>query len=861
MAAGNLGPNDDPNRLDINLSLLPGESELAINSLVAQLRAISAQLAVIQAPDSGAAVRAQLLAFQQTGLPTHGISASASVPSLTPSGIAATMDAQKAREHAQEAERDRREELQQRRDQAEEARRRSQEQRDQAQQAAEEARQRQEELREIQAPRYNELYRQEYAASHAQNLIETSGLRRGMRFLTRNRLDLNIGRPSDLAPFTPEEEQAALSRITPPEYLTPSDAGPLTRLRARGGRAVNRLLQINTPESRRQTPDEMASQARVNAYSRLQEEVEGAGMDMAVEPPNVRSTTRGGPSVPPNTRIGDDGLPEPQPVAAQNTRFDIPEDAPAWMTHVSREYAGSPMVMPRIGEFTVQDTLNMMAQMASRRAYDSYDTGGQGTGNTFGNTAALLQRSANAMPYLANLQGNLARRGFNVSTEDFRRIAYLQGVDRPTDISMNLPGLGHVAVMNPLTAARASVKGAAILGDIATAGTSGSYLSTGQAFSLGGEMIGRGFTREQTLQALRGPIGHIRGGTYLQLEPGEIIDAWQKAILAGGESMSQFTQVMSDVVPAARSARMNVEEFNASADQLGETFQNLGGTYVGGRRAANQFSLLTGMAPQVLQQTMQNQLVQGITFGQTGILPQLQGMLPGSMLTQQSTNTLGMLVNLFRGGLSNQHVAVPGGHMTISAEDQAIALAGQQLGLDREAAFRLYHQQRNISRLGPAQSALDAYQQDIERARNRTGGSGPAFRRAVNAINAGRGNSRVSRQDIADALNRAGFNGDAIALRHEGTGIQDALSAAERDRFKNIYDKQSGSGRAPNVQVAIELRGEAKKMFDAHVTNGPANQSKAKRNAGYQGDDWVKGLVPEQWRDWASSAIHDLTGG
>jgi hypothetical protein len=746
----------DPNEIDINLSLLPGESEAAINSLVANMRAISAQLAVLSAGDTGVAARAQLVAFQQTGMPTHGVSATASRAGADLGNIPAIRNAEQAKDRADaasrmadEAEEARKRQLQEakeRRDSAEEARSQAQADRD-AQRLAQEHQRDQE--RQRQQEELDRRARQEYAAGRAQESLDAAGLRRGLRYIRTGQIDLNQGLPRseagipEVTPFTPEEQETALARVQP-----------------QGGRVArfaNRVLQVWHPDRQGIGDEAVRAQAQARAHQSVAADAASRGESVQV---GGAST---GASRPPG--VGDAGS------NAANTG-DI-NDLPAWMTHISREQAGAGIVNPSTfgGEFTAQNTLQIMAQMLGRGAYAQRNTGG--TGNALGSTAAVFQRMANAAPMMAHAQQTMARRGFDLSGDNLERVAYLTGAATPGTIGV--PGTG-IRVINPLDVGVARAKGLYGLGQMAMeAGAQGSYLRTGQAAQLAGEMVNRGFGRETTINALRGPLSHLRGSTRAQMDPATLVDEWQKATMAGGESMDRFVQSMDSVVPAARAARMNVDEMNASLAEHAEAVQSLGGTYVGGRIAGANFATTTGLPPQVLTQLMNDPLNQGLIFGQTGMMPQLQGMLPSSMQAQQGIGSLRMLTNMYSAGLDDRHINIPGGgHMTISAERQAQALAGQAMGLDsQEAVDRLLSRQTVVDQMAPVNMAYEGYQQDIEQARARYGQNTPEFRQAVSRINRGRGESGVSRQQIADAMDKAGLDGASILDK------QDAKTAAD----------------------------------------------------------------------------------
>jgi hypothetical protein len=368
------------------------------------------------------------------------------------------------------------------------------------------------------------------------------------------------------------------------------------------------------------------------------------------------------------------------------------------------------------------------------------------------------------------------------------------------------------------------------------------YLGMRGASQFGEEMMRRGRTEEEAQQYISRVLAPARGSFLGTLAPEIQTDIIDQATRVGTQSLESLSRSMNGMGAAARAARMANDEYAQSAMQFAEGVQAQGGTYVGGLNAANTFAMQTGLAPQIGQQLNENGLVQGITMANTGVIPQLQGLLPQSARNEGINESLNTLVGAFEGSFQDTQVDLGNGDTyTITAREQAIGMAAQQMGITPEAAQRLLDAQDIMSdpNMANAHTRLEAYNRDIENARRATGGEGREWEAAVESINEGYGPSGSSINEIIGALEGSGnFSEDQIGrLREsgvEGVELSKRVADIHGERWRDIWGDREGNPEGTQT-VEIKFTQRAEQFFQEVARNLPPSKIK---------EDILRGFLP-----------------
>lgn len=109
----------------------------------------------------------------------------------------------------------------------------------------------------------------------------------------------------------------------------------------------------------------------------------------------------------------------------------------------------------------------------------------------------------------------------------------------------------------------------------------------------------------------------------------------------GSNSIEEFYESMRKIEPAAKAAKIGIEDMTAQMDQAGEMAKDAGGNYRYGFDAAGGFANRMGMPAEVFNDLTQNPIIQGRTFGMTGLPDFMQGTLPPGVkeyVTMESFN-------------------------------------------------------------------------------------------------------------------------------------------------------------------------------------------------------------------------------
>jgi hypothetical protein len=305
-------------------------------------------------------------------------------------------------------------------------------------------------------------------------------------------------------------------------------------------------------------------------------------------------------------------------------------DMPGWAQTLQRENitpeSRLALTIPRLGEFTIQDKLNMAAQFIGRAAqrrgtYDpetdttSYDQRGHVMGRSAASAAYLRDQSASIVAVNREFQ---RLRTFARSEElggealGFSRESALGDVEAfGVGARLNL-GLTSAAQRE---GARQEITQRRVQ---AAPGISGEEAQRIRALTAG---MGYSQDLNERLQMdVFRPLQQ-RGISAEAVAP--LID---QGVRQGNVSLTTLVSTMESLADAARNANMTLEEAATSALEYAESVQEIGAGYEHAIKNAADFTR-AGLDPRVAAQIQQNPMTAGILTARTGIAPQLQGTL------------------------------------------------------------------------------------------------------------------------------------------------------------------------------------------------------------------------------------------
>jgi hypothetical protein len=365
------------------------------------------------------------------------------------------------------------------------------------------------------------------------------------------------------------------------------------------------------------------------------------------------------------------------------------QDQPGWAQALGREgitpESRLGLTIPRLGEFTVQDKLNMYAQWMGRAAMRRQDEGDDGRRTT------VMGRTAAGAAYLRDQSAAIV-----AVNREFQRLRnFAQGQE-----------LGG----EQLGFSRESA-----LGDVELLGA-GFRLNYGVASAAQREALHQEFTQRR-VQAAAGVSGEeaqrirqiVAGMGYsgglnadLQLNlfrnlqqrgiaPEAVAPLVDQGVRQGNSSVAALRDTMYDLADAARNAHMTLEEVTSATAEYAESVQDIGANYEAALRNAATFTRM-GIDPRIASQAQQSPMVQGILTARTGLPPQLQGIVAAPQVAQAMGQAIDMGLALgrpFSNMPDSTMTSASGQKITVATgRDAQIAMAQQMTGMPRQIIER-----------------------------------------------------------------------------------------------------------------------------------------------------------------------------
>lgn len=365
---------------------------------------------------------------------------------------------------------------------------------------------------------------------------------------------------------------------------------------------------------------------------------------------------------------------------------------PGWAQALGREgitpESRLGLTIPRLGEFTIQDKLNMYAQWMGRSAMRSQEAG---SSRTLGLPTAVAGRTAAGAAYLRDQSAALVAVG-----REFQR---MREFARGEELSGEQLGFSRESA----------------LGDIEMFGMGG-RLNFGATSAAQREAIHQEFTQRR-VQAAPGVSGEeaqrirqtVAGMGYSRdlnanlqynmfrplqqrgIAPEAAAPLVDQGIRQGNSSIAALRDTIIDLADAARNAHQTLEDTTRSALEYSESVQEIGANYEASLRNAATFTRM-GLDPRIAGQAMQSPLVQGNLSIATGLPPQLQGIVAAPAVAHAMGTAIqqGLALGSPFQNLPDQTMTSASGQkITVSTgRDAQIAMAQQTTGLPRQIIER-----------------------------------------------------------------------------------------------------------------------------------------------------------------------------
>jgi hypothetical protein len=291
-----------------------------------------------------------------------------------------------------------------------------------------------------------------------------------------------------------------------------------------------------------------------------------------------------------------------------------------------------------------------------------------------------------------------------------------------------------------------------------------------------------------------------------------IITKFLGSVRTGEQTFDDLKKQMEGLANSSRAAQISVQAMAEGAAQVGELNQSLGGTFRAGTDKATAFSNSTGLAPDRLASLMQNPMVQGMMSVQSGLPPQLQGVLGtgatmGAVdqamdLQEQIGRSVGAGMGQIRTPIKDPATGQVIGYEKVSQKKIGEAYAASSLGLSPEE----YHKMRRHEKEVEAGGALESVLQDPKMA------------------------AKVGDTEIMSLAKQAGVSQKYMDEARSAT----TFDAGRKKLEEGLREARRGDTRKDQLaaKVQIDLSPAARQLFNIDGKDSVVKALKADANAG-----------------------------
>lgn len=426
-------------------------------------------------------------------------------------------------------------------------------------------------------------------------------------------------------------------------------------------------------------------------------------------------------------RRGESALPEGMGYPSQGPSTTSPMaqygDMPGWAQTLQREgitpESRFGLTIPRLGEFTIQDKLNMAAQWMGRAAIRAEDDGRERVG---GIPTQVMGRTAAGAAYLRDQSAALVEVG-----REFQR---LRGFAQAEELTGEQLGYS-----------RESALGDTELFGIGFRNNLG-FTSAAQREAIRQEITqrrvqaapgvsGEEAQRIRSVVAGMGYSGNLNQNLQLDLfkplqqrgiAPESVAPLIDQGVRQGNMSMASLRDTMIQLADAARNANMTLEETTSSALEYSEAVQAVGANYEDSLRNAATFTR-SGLDPRIASEAMQSPMVQGILTAQTGLAPGMQGVVSagGVMRGMQTAAQQALAMGAVYRNMPDATITTASGERitTATGSDAQLAFASQVSGIPRQILERMQRNPNFLAAGGDAQEMVGRMREQVQAQRTR----------------------------------------------------------------------------------------------------------------------------------------------
>lgn len=544
------------------------------------------------------------------------------------------------------------------------------------------------------------------------------------------------------------------------------------------------------------------------------------------------------------------------PTSGQSTGASVPREIaandPAWLQAMKSnprryERGQEPFSIPQFGEWTIQDKLNMASDFFQRRGEQQYARkrqsiaqdmlqSGMDQGYSEEEMRARIQSAEGQaeISQVAQEQGSGLRSGraamalrmaadqsasvVAVAREARRAYAYGSGLQQAGVSAgyeragqINIPGT-DIGITNPLNAIGIGLGGS---GEAAREAMNQRIniqrlrlkggIDKQQAAEIVGGLAAAGYTGEEGQNLAFDTISPL---VQQGQNAGITVGMMDQAIRNGNTSAKEFLDTMNDLGPAARNARMSLDEYQQALGNFAESAQQLGGTYGQGLALGRNVSTQLGINPQQATAVMQSPLIAANAMAQFGVMPNAIGALGNGnasalgQLTERSIDQVEAMTRPF-----NRTVRGANGEVVMRGRDAQDAQAAQMMGVPVETYKRLRAGRQDAPGILKAGDALKAYQDATQIIDSQ--GHQKESRWGIDILKKDKkGTMSETEQNAAEHARDLQWRNVDKALR-ESAGT---LKGKERDQFlKKVGDLEDEKDPSKRAEKAQKLLGERAK--------------------------------------------------
>jgi hypothetical protein len=355
-------------------------------------------------------------------------------------------------------------------------------------------------------------------------------------------------------------------------------------------------------------------------------------------------------------------------------------------------------------------------------------------------------------------------------------------------------------------------------------------ITTGQAEEYGKTTIGMGYNQgtsgfDSIFSGLVDLNKSLGSGFASDPQVQEMLD---KSTRYGTNSVKDFTDAMKDLVPAARSAHVNIKQMTSDAAAFGDLARSTGGTYLSGVQTMTAMALSTGLNGATIGRLQSSGLVQANLMRGAQLNPWQLAQATSGQRTDAMYKTIDMLYNQMGPAPKDTYTKDPTTGLMIrhSGQDKRDADVAAMLNISVEDLQKTRRTEATSKSRAVAESGFQAYTQNVAQL-----ATDPKKANALAALATGQTNAT---QGLINAMHNAGLDQKAIdqvmAAGPHGPNLTASQLVKRANAQKAEFEKLIGqTGAAENTPqgdnvVTIKLSDESRRYLQ--IDGDPSGETK-----------------------------------